>query len=341
MCHVMLSGLNKLVNLNIWVFIQLLGLYTGKEPWQHFFNAFFNTWHMLQASITDNPRLNTLIRTDRELSRFRYNRGSSGSVFCNKMRLFAVLMALHVSLAFGQTPEEIGLAIAMEADKRDQGFIDVQVRMSMILRNAKGAENHREMRLKTLEVIADGDKSLMVFDTPRDVKGTGLLTFSHKVGDDDQWLNLPALKRVKRIASKNKSGPFVGSEFAFEDLSSQEVEKYTYKYLRDEIFADQDCFVSERYPVDRYSGYTRQISWIDKVHYRALKIDYYDRKDSLLKTLTFHGYQQYLDKFWRADSMMMVNHVNNKSTELLWNEYRFSTGLADRDFTKNALQRMR
>gem|GEM_PF-13455 len=334
-------NLNKLVNLNIWVFIQLLGLYTGKGPWQRFFNTFFNTWHVVKASSPVNPRLNPLIAPDRELARFRYNRRSSGSVFGNKMRLLAVLIALQVSFAIGQTPEEVGLEIAMEADKRDQGYIDVQVSMSMILRNAKGAENHREMRLKILEVIEDGDKSLMVFDTPRDVKGTGLLTFTHKVGDDDQWLNLPALKRVKRIASKNKSGPFVGSEFAFEDLSSQEVEKFTYKYLRDEVFDGQDCFVVERYPVDRYSGYTRQISWFDKTHYRPLKVDYYDRKDSHLKTLTFHGYQQYMDKFWRADSMMMVNHVNKKSTELLWNEYRFSTGLEDRDFTKNALQRMR
>ena len=243
--------------------------------------------------------------------------------------------------ATAETPEEKGLAIAVETERRDEGFKDAQVNMGMILRNAKGAENKREMRLKTLEVPEDGDKSMMIFDTPADIKGTGLLTFSHKVGDDDQWLNLPALKRVKRIASKNKSGPFVGSEFAFEDLSSQEVEKYTYKYLRDEVFDGQDCFVVERYPVDKNSGYTRQVSWTDKEHYRSLKVDYYDRKNALLKTLTLHGYQQYLDKFWRADRMQMINHVSKKSTELLWQGYRFGGGLGDKDFTKNALQRTR
>ncbi|MBO6563928.1 MAG: outer membrane lipoprotein-sorting protein [Pseudomonadales bacterium] len=250
-------------------------------------------------------------------------------------------LILLPSALVAETPEEKGLAIAVEADRRDQGWVDMQVTMSMILRNARGDENHREMRLKSLEVPADGDKSIMVFDTPRDVQGTGLLTFSHKVEDDDQWLYLPALKRVKRIASKNKSGPFVGSEFAFEDLSSQEVEKYTYKYLRDETVNGLDCYVMARYPTDKYSGYTRQVTWIDKAHYRMQKVDYYDRKNKLLKTLTFSDYQQYLDKFWRADAMNMVNHVNNKSTELLWKEYSFQTGLVDRDFNKNALQRTR
>jgi outer membrane lipoprotein-sorting protein len=257
------------------------------------------------------------------------------------LKLIALLMLLPVFCTYAETPEEKGLAIAFEADRRDQGFEDVKVNMVMVLRNAKGAENRREMRFKTLEMTQDGDKSMMVFDTPHDVKGTGLLTFTHKVEDDDQWLFLPALKRVKRIASKNKSGPFVGSEFAFEDLSSQEVEKYTYKYLRDEVYDAQDCFVSERYPVDKYSGYTRQIVWMDKVHYRVLKVDYYDRKDKHLKTLTFRGYQQYLEKFWRADSMMMQNLVNEKSTELVWESYEFATGLDENDFTKNALQRTR
>ena len=61
------------------------------------------------------------------------------------------------------------------------------------------------------------------------------MTFTHKTGPDDQWLYLPALKRVKRISSDNRSGAFVGSEFAYEDLSSQEIEKYTYKWIEEMI----------------------------------------------------------------------------------------------------------
>ncbi|MEL7340003.1 MAG: outer membrane lipoprotein-sorting protein, partial [Bacteroidota bacterium] len=147
------------------------------------------------------------------------------------------------------------------------------------------------------------------------------------------------LKRVKRIASRNKSGPFMGSEFAFEDLSSFEVEKYSYQYLRDELFNGEDTFVVESDPVDKYSGYTKQVNWIDKAHYRPLKIEFYDRKGSLLKTLTFSDYKLYLDKYWRADKMSMVNNQTGKSTDFITKELIFKTGLKDKDFNKATLKR--
>jgi outer membrane lipoprotein-sorting protein len=244
--------------------------------------------------------------------------------------------------AYSETAEEKGLAIAMEADKRDDGFKDYTANMTMILRNKQGNESKRDIRSKTLEVQGDGDKSLSVFDSPRDVKGTAFLTFSHKEGDDEQWLYLPALKRVKRINSRNKSGSFMGSEFAYEDIASQEIEKYSYKHLREEEYQGRLCFVGESYPVDKKnSGYTKRISWLDTAEYRVFKTDYYDRKNSLLKTLTIEGYQQYLGKYWRADSMTMVNHQTGKSTTLHWDSYQFQTGLTDNDFNSTSLKRVR
>lgn len=274
---------------------------------------------------------------------FASSKTKAGLLMIRFLAIIVMLMSMTMSSfsSLAESAEEKGLAIAIESDVRDQGWVDSRVNLEMVLRNARGNESRRQMRLKSLEVEGDGDKSLTIFDTPSDIKGTGLLTFSHKDKPDDQWLNLPALKRVKRIASKNKSGPFVGSEFAFEDITSQEVEKYTYKYLRQEVMDGQDTFVIERYPIDKYSGYTRQTVWIDKEHYRLLKVDYYDRKDALLKTLTFTGYRQYLDKYWRAATMSMVNHQTRKSTDLLWQNYEFSTGLDDSDFTRNSLQRAR
>jgi len=234
-----------------------------------------------------------------------------------------------------------GLAIAKEADKRETGFVDSTASMIMVLKNKQGQTNTREVRVKTLEVIGDGDKGLSIFDTPPDIKGTASLTYSHALEPDEQWLYLPALKRVKRISSKNKSGPFMGSEFAYEDISSQEVEKYTYKYIKDETLNGIDCFVVERYPAYKHSGYTRQVAWVNKQEYRAEKIDFYDRKDVLLKTLTYSGYQQYLGQFWRADEMHMINHQTGKSTTLSWKDYQFKTGLTDSDFNRNSLKRAR
>ncbi len=240
-----------------------------------------------------------------------------------------------------ETAEEKGLAIAIQYDQRDLGFSDLTANMTMTLRNKHGDETTRLIRIKTLEVADDGDKSLSIFDTPADIKGTAMLTFSHKLAPDDQWLYLPALKRVKRISSRNKSGPFMGSEFAFEDLGSQETEKFKYKYLRDEIIDGKDCFVVERFPQYKYSGYKRQEAWYDKKEYRLIKIVFYDRKNSLLKTLDYSNYQKYLDKHWRAGKMHVQNHQTNKSTTLLWKNYKFKIGLSDRDFNKNALKRAR
>lgn len=255
--------------------------------------------------------------------------------------VLATAIALSANVVLAQTPEERGLQIAMEADRRDEGFGDSQVTMRMTLRNKNGDERTREMRSQSLEVADDGDKSLIVFNDPADVKGTALLTFSHKQGSDDQWLFLPALKRVKRISSSNKSGPFVGSEFAYEDLSSQEVEKYDYKYLRDESIDGRDHFVMERYPVDKKSGYTRQVVWLDKEHYRVFKVEFYDRKKSLLKVLESSEYQQYKDRFWRPGVMEMTNLQTGKSTRLAFFDYQFQTGLDERDFTRNSLSKAR
>ncbi len=234
-----------------------------------------------------------------------------------------------------------GRSIAVEADRRDTGFGDLTAEMVMILRNRHGQESRRDIRLRTLEVDGDGDKSLSIFDRPRDVEGTAFLSFSHTTGNDDQWLYLPALSRVKRISTSNKSGPFMGSEFSYEDISSQEVDEYTYTWLRDEPLDGQDMYVIERVPVDKNSGYTKLVTWIDKEHFRTMKVEFYDRKGSLMKTLTYEGYHQYLEQYWRSDRMNMVNHQTGKSTVLEWTNYKFQTGLTDRDFDRNALKRAR
>lgn len=254
----------------------------------------------------------------------------------------AFSLTLITTSSFALTlDEQKGLDISIEAKKRDIGWQDNTADMLMLLRNKQGQESIREIKMKSLEVKDDGDKSLTIFNKPRDVKGTAFLSFSHPVKADEQWLFLPALKRVKRISSRNKSGPFMGSEFAFEDLSSFEVEKYTYKFLAEEQLDGVSTFKVEQYPVDENSGYTRRIVWLDTSEYRVQKVDFYDRKNSLLKTLTFSDYKQYLAKYWRSDKQEMVNHQNGKSTELRWNNYDFKTGLSESDFNRNSLKRAR
>jgi outer membrane lipoprotein-sorting protein len=254
----------------------------------------------------------------------------------------AILIPLLIlTIAYGKSAAEKGLQIAFRADSVNSGFESSAAQITMKLINQHGQESTRKMRHLILEGISDGDKSIIIFDTPGDVRGTSVLTHTHKENPDDQWLYLPAIKRVKRIASNNKSGPFMGSEFAYEDLSSQEPEKYTYAYMREEDLEGNSTVVLERYPLDDASGYTRQVVWYNSDNYRIEKIEFYDRKNSLLKTLRYKSYTKYHDNFWRAGQMSMINHQSEKQTDLIFDDYQFRTGLGENDFRKEKLKRLR
>jgi len=248
---------------------------------------------------------------------------------------------LHAPVTAAQSAEERGLEIATAVQAQDDGFVDSQSSMTMTLINRSGRKSVRKMRSRVLEVADDGDKSMSIFDEPADVKGTASLTHSHAIKADEQWLYLPALKRVKRISSKNKSGPFMGSEFAFEDISSQEVDKYTYKYLGEDTFNGMTVHRIEAIPAYKHSGYTRLINWIDTERLVPVKVEFFDRKNSPLKTLTISEYEQHLNQFWRAGRMEMQNEQTGKSTILEWSDYEFQSGLTDKDFESKALKRIR
>lgn len=253
-----------------------------------------------------------------------------------KKVIIVAMLFLSGTLVKAQGAKARGLNIAKAAEQADLGFKSSIVDLKMTLKNKNGQTSERSLTTKTLELTADGDKSLIVFNSPKDVKGTSTLTFTHKVGSDDQWLFLPSIKRVKRISSNNKSGPFVGSEFAYEDLSSQEVEKYTYNFIEEK----GDLLIVEQDPVDPKSGYTRRLVTYNKSKgYRIEKVDFYDRKNSLLKTLTYSDYKAYKNKFWRAATFKMVNHQSNKETILSFSNYNFDADLTEDDFTQAALQR--
>jgi outer membrane lipoprotein-sorting protein len=260
-----------------------------------------------------------------------------------EFRRLVLLVALGglIPPAGADEAETRGLELARAAEAHDAGWQDVRAEVEMILRDKAGRESRRLLRIATLEIRNDGDLSLTVFDSPRDVAGTAFLSHTHALTPDEQWLYLPALRRVKRIASANKSGPFVGSEFAYEDLTSQEIARYRYRWLRDEMLDGRATHVQEESPAYPHSGYSRRIVWLDQAMLQPLKVEFYDRRNALLKTLTFDGYTEYLDRHWRAARLNMENHRTGKRTALVWKQYRFRTGLSARDFDRNALKRAR
>lgn len=234
-----------------------------------------------------------------------------------------------------------GRQIALEADKRESGFGNSEELLKMTLRDSRGNERVREMRIRVLERADGGDWSMTVFDNPRDVKGTALLTYSNGLEPDDQWFYLPALKRVKRISSKNRSGSFMGSEFAFEDMSAFEEVKYDYEFIREEPCGEQTCFVTTWTPLYENSGYSKAIVWQDTTEYRTHKIEYYNQQGEFYKTLIAKDYKLYKERFWRPMTLVMTNHKTEKETLLNYKDYQFDLGFTESDFSQSALKRFR
>ena len=261
---------------------------------------------------------------------------------------FTLALALALGIAiFGpaaaKTPAQQGFEIAARSDRTDLGFGDSRVDLQMILRNAAGQQSTRSLKISTLEKPDEsvGDKSLVLFDTPRDIEGTALLSHAKILDPDDQWLFLPALKRVKRIASSNKSGPFVGSEFAFEDFTAIELNKFDYRYTGTETCGAYQCDVLERLPRYQNSGYSKQISWVDRDVFQIRRVEFYDRRGDLLKVLVLDDYRQYDNGVWRAHKLTMENVQTNKETDLVYQDFEFNVGISEKDFVKGRLSRLR
>jgi len=229
-----------------------------------------------------------------------------------------------------------GLEIYTRQYLIDEGWQDMSVRMEMTLVDATGRSSTREVMKQMFEDGNSPDKTLGIFLQPADIKGVVMLTHEQSYGADTQWLYMPVLRRTKKINAENKSGSFVGTEFSWEDISTTELSKYTYRYLRDE----GEQWVVERTPNYDYSGYSKQITWVDKSNYQTVRIDFIDRKGDLLKTLKQSEWKLYLDRYWRASLFEMVNHQNHKKTVLRMSDYAFRQELEPRRFSSLGIARL-
>ena len=249
--------------------------------------------------------------------------------------MFKITLLLFLSFnLFAITNQEV----ANKCEAVMKGFKSAKSQMQMTLINANKQRRSRDMSMMTLE-NPKGNKSLMTFLSPADVKGTKFLNHEHINKDDDQWLYLPALKRVKRIASSSKSGSFMGSEFSYEDLSSFNPKKYIFKGdAKIGTLNGEKVYIGERIPKSKNSGYTKEVSYVDAKTFLIKKVDYYDRKHELFKTATFDKYKKIKGK-WRVVQMTMVNHQNQKKTILIWKNEKIKLHLRDRDFNKRVLKK--
>lgn len=251
------------------------------------------------------------------------------------------LTALMLTCGLAASPAARGLEIARVVDQANSGYGAETSTMEMKLINAHGDETRRKMQSVTREFPGDGDRARIEFLWPADVKGTRLLTWNHKSKNDDQWLFLPDIGGVRRISARSKTGSFMGSEFSYEDLGGQELERYTYSYIEESTISQRKIWVSDRFPVDKKSGYSRQRTFIDQGYMNPIKVEYFDRKGELLKTAEFSGYTKF-GKYWRAATIHMVNHQTQKQSWLIFDERKLgklgSLGLEDDVFDHEALE---
>ncbi|MEZ4222666.1 MAG: outer membrane lipoprotein-sorting protein [Polyangiaceae bacterium] len=235
--------------------------------------------------------------------------------------------------------------IAKKIRDLNAGYGDLSAKVEMKLENAQGQATTRKLRIRSLEQPDPkvGDYSIVIFDSPRDVRGTALLSHAGVGSADQQWLYLPALKRVKRISSSRKTGAFLGSEFTYEDITGNEAAKYEWKRLGDGKCPASagKCYQLETRPKDSESGYSRRVIWVEQKSYRIEKIDFFDKANKLQKTLNYEDFKQYKGKYWRAHRWVMKNHQSGKKTVLTFDKFSFGNGFSAGDFSKAALERIK
>ena len=232
-----------------------------------------------------------------------------------------------------------GLKIIQNIDQAGNGFAGETSESQMVLIDRQGNRIERSMTTQVLEMPDGGERSLITFMTPADVKGTKMLSWVHNdLKDDEQWLYLPSLRRVKRISGGQRTSSFMGSEFSYEDIvSGQAVEKFGYKLLSK--IKDKSWTIESRPKLK--SGYSKKIGTYSVKYMNPVKVEYYDRRDELFKIATFSNWKKYTVKnktFWRARDIKMENVQTGKQSLWLQKNLRLGVKMRSRDFKKNALR---
>ncbi len=253
--------------------------------------------------------------------------------------LAAVLSAITVE---AQTEELSGRQIMERNEEQNKGD-DEYNKTSMRLINKRGQERNRKMEYSRKTDADDNDKIFMRFLEPADVKGVGLLTIEHSDLDDDQWLYLPALKKVRRISASDQNDNFMGTDFTYEDIRSEKLEKHEYRLVRSEVIDGHDCYLIEALPATEQqkqeSGYSRREIWIRKDIFLKIQTKYYDKKGGHFKTEVHRDVVEAAPDIYRPNIMEMKNLKTGHTTQITFDERRINSGIPDRVFTKRELKR--
>ncbi|GAV21216.1 hypothetical protein MMIC_P2196 [Mariprofundus micogutta] len=254
-----------------------------------------------------------------------------------------ILSATMFFVAPVYSGESGGLEIMQQVDARDDGD-DLIQKMKQRLIDRRGNVREREM-ISFRKDYAKDSKSITYFLAPSNVRDTALLTWDYDgiAKDDDQWLYLPALKKVRRISSSDRGDYFMGTDFTFEDIKqTPELEDYNWTLIGSEVLDGHNVWVVEGEPktdgLKKNLGYSNARYYIRKDINMYIRVDFWDRKGKELKRLVSEEIKQ-IDGVWTAMRGTMTNIQSGHRTELSFSEHRYNTGLTDRTFSERMLKR--
>ncbi|WP_455379345.1 outer membrane lipoprotein-sorting protein [Petrachloros mirabilis] len=219
---------------------------------------------------------------------------------------------------------------------------------TMTLINDKGQERVRKSRSVTVLQPNGIDSTIMIrFLYPGDIEGTGYLQIQHSDGEDDMWIYLPALKKVRRLVANNKRDSFVGSDFSYGDILLPVVDTYTHRLLPDEMLDGEECWVLESLPateeIEKDYGYSKRIAWVRKSNFMEKKVVYYDTASRLLKTQIVPDVTEVepVNHKWWALRREVVNHQTGHRTILTFEKLDPVKPVPEDYFTTRYLERER
>jgi outer membrane lipoprotein-sorting protein len=216
---------------------------------------------------------------------------------------------------------------------------DQQADLTMSLINSRGDERVRTIRQFTKD-FGTMEKKIMFFKSPADVRNTSFMNWSYddENKDDDQWIYLPALKKIKRISSDSKSDYFMGSDFTYDDLGDRHPSQDTHKLIGEEMINGESCYVVESIPKDEDYMYSKTVTWIIKDKWIGLKKDFYDEDEDLLKILTVKKFEN-ISGYWIILSTEMHNVQKNHRTLIQLSNVTLDSGISDTQFTERMMRR--
>lgn len=188
-----------------------------------------------------------------------------------------------------------------------------------------------------------GDKSLIRFLAPNDIKGTSLLVWEHAAADDERFLYLPAIGRVRRIAGEEKQQSFVGSDLSYEEIGGRDIADYTYSFVDESATwtapdgSKLPAWSVESRAKDRNADYPRSVSVILKDRFIIVHADLYNARNERAKVFDVTRLEQ-VDGIWTVLDLVVSNHAQKTRTELTTTAVRYNVGLTDDDFSRRRLE---